>query len=715
MSGLFTTQIGYSHGAEIGAAAAAQMERLAYYPNWAATQPGDARADRAHPRARAAADGARVLHLGRLRVGRVGLEAGAPALPRARRELAPHRHLAPRLLPRLLARSALDHGHPGCARRPSSRSCPTRATSLNTDPRQNPGDDPLAAADAIEQAILAEGPENVCMVILEPVQNAGGTLVPPPGYAQRVREICDRHGVLLCCDEVICAFGRLGHWFGSERLGFTPDLITFAKGVTSGLRAARRRDLQRGASPRRCSRAEGLYAHGYTFGGHPVSCAVALANLAIMERVGALANVLEVEPYLESVLNEVAAVLADRRRGARLRLLPLARARRRGARRPRARGHAGARRDRAHRRARQPVPRDLAAAHQRPLARRRARRGAGGRAGRDRRVTAPFRPALDGLVPYEPGRPVEIVQRELGLDRADRQARLERGARGARCRRRSRRSCAPPAAATATPTAAATRCARRSPSGTAWPSSRSWSATAPTASSTTSRSRCSSRATRSRSAGRRSRSTRSTPPRWAPSPVRAPLAGSSYDLDALAACVDERTKIVYVTNPNNPTGGMVDARRARALPRRAARARAAGARRGLLRVRRRSRLPRRRERAPRARAAAASCCARSRRSTGWPGFRVGYGLVPARRRGGLPQGQERVRRDAVGAGRRAREPRRGRRGRAARATRRARGASASPRGCASAGFEPLDGRRELPLRRRRGRRGVRRARSSARA
>ena len=154
---------------------------------------------------------------------------------------------------------------------------------LNTDPRQNPGGDPLAAADAIEQAILAEGAENVCMVILEPVQNAGGCLVPPPGYAQRVREICDRHGVLLCCDEVICAFGRLGHWFGSERLGFTPDLITFAKGVTSGY-APLGGVIFSEAVAAPLLESEGLYAHGYTFGGHPVSCAMALANLAIMER-----------------------------------------------------------------------------------------------------------------------------------------------------------------------------------------------------------------------------------------------------------------------------------------------------------------------------------------------------------------------------------------------------------------------------------------------
>ena len=305
MSGLFTTAIGYSHGKELGAAAAAQMEQLAYYPNWAATNPATLALTERILGARAAADVAHLLHLGRLGVGRVGLEAGPPALPGARRELAPHRHLAQRLLPRLLARRALDHRHAG-ARAPSSRSLGDTRHVMNTDPRQNPGGDPLAAADAIEEAILAAGPENVCMVIVEPVQNAGGTLVPPPGYAQRVREICDRHGVLLACDEVICAFGRLGHWFGSTRLGFKPDLITFAKAVTSGyaplggviFTRASRRAAARGRGPllarlhvRRPSRL----------------CAMALANLAIMERLDVHANVLEVEPYLESVLNDVAA------------------------------------------------------------------------------------------------------------------------------------------------------------------------------------------------------------------------------------------------------------------------------------------------------------------------------------------------------------------------------------------------------------------------
>src|SRR4029079_2869911 len=91
-----------------------------------------------------------------------------------------------------------------------------------------------ACADAIERAIVQEGPETVAAVFLEPVQNTGGCLAPPPGYFAKVREICDRHGVLLVSDEVICGFGRLGTMFGCQRYGYQPDLITFAKGVTSG-------------------------------------------------------------------------------------------------------------------------------------------------------------------------------------------------------------------------------------------------------------------------------------------------------------------------------------------------------------------------------------------------------------------------------------------------------------------------------------------------
>ncbi|MEV7009323.1 aspartate aminotransferase family protein [Streptosporangium sp. NPDC051022] len=154
-----------------------------------------------------------------------------------------------------------------------------------------------ACADSIEQAIEAEGPETVAAVFLEPVQNSGGSFTPPPGYFARVREICDRYGVLLVSDEVICAYGRLGHMFGCERYGYVPDMITSAKGLTSGyapLGAVLVSD--RIAEP--FTEPGVVFTHGLTFAGHPVSCAVALANLDVFEREDLLGNVLAHEDDL---------------------------------------------------------------------------------------------------------------------------------------------------------------------------------------------------------------------------------------------------------------------------------------------------------------------------------------------------------------------------------------------------------------------------------
>jgi adenosylmethionine-8-amino-7-oxononanoate aminotransferase len=160
------------------------------------------------------------------------------------------------------------------------------------------------AADEIERAILREGPESVAAVFLEPVQNSGGCFPPPPGYFQRVREICDRYGVLLVSDEVICAFGRLGYYFGSERYGYQPDVITFAKGVTSGY--APLGGMM--ASDRLMEPfAEGpaSFLHGVTFAGHPVSCAVGLANLDVFEKEDLLGNVRAHEASFRATLEKL--------------------------------------------------------------------------------------------------------------------------------------------------------------------------------------------------------------------------------------------------------------------------------------------------------------------------------------------------------------------------------------------------------------------------
>ncbi len=146
------------------------------------------------------------------------------------------------------------------------------------------------AADQIAVAIEDEGPDTVAAVFLEPVQNAGGCFPPPPSYWQRVREICDEYDVLLVSDEVICAFGRLGHMFGAERFDYQPDMITCAKGLTSGYSPLGAMIASDKLMDPFLHGTE-MFAHGYTFGGHPVSTAVGLKNLQIFEEEKVLEHV----------------------------------------------------------------------------------------------------------------------------------------------------------------------------------------------------------------------------------------------------------------------------------------------------------------------------------------------------------------------------------------------------------------------------------------
>ncbi len=157
------------------------------------------------------------------------------------------------------------------------------------------------AADRIEEMIQFEGPETVAAVFLEPVQNSGGCFPPPPGYFQRVREICDRYDVLLVSDEVICAFGRVGHMFACDAYGYVPDMITCAKGMTSGYSPIGATIISdRIYEP--FSKGQTYFPHGYTFGGHPVSAAVALENLAIFDEEGLNAHVRENSPLFRAEL-----------------------------------------------------------------------------------------------------------------------------------------------------------------------------------------------------------------------------------------------------------------------------------------------------------------------------------------------------------------------------------------------------------------------------
>ncbi|MET4580838.1 adenosylmethionine-8-amino-7-oxononanoate aminotransferase [Conyzicola nivalis] len=171
-----------------------------------------------------------------------------------------------------------------------------------------PADDPYLfgqwAANRIEEMILFEGPETVAAVFLEPVQNSGGAFPPPPGYFARVREICDQYDVLLVADEVITAFGRIGNMFASTTYGFEPDMITCAKGMTSGYSPIGATIVsEKIYEP--FKHGDTSFYHGYTFGGHPVSSAVALANLDIFEEEKLNENVRANSPVFRATLEKL--------------------------------------------------------------------------------------------------------------------------------------------------------------------------------------------------------------------------------------------------------------------------------------------------------------------------------------------------------------------------------------------------------------------------
>ncbi len=172
------------------------------------------------------------------------------------------------------------------------------------------GEDPAAfaarTADAVEQRILEVGPENVAAFIGEPVQGAGGVIIPPEGYWPRVEAICRKYGILLICDEVICGFGRLGAWFGFQHYGVAPDLVTMAKGLSSGYLPISAVGVA-GDIVETLRAAGGDFVHGYTYSGHPTCAAVALKNIEIMERedlVGRTAR--DTGPYLAAGLARLA-------------------------------------------------------------------------------------------------------------------------------------------------------------------------------------------------------------------------------------------------------------------------------------------------------------------------------------------------------------------------------------------------------------------------
>src|SRR5947209_9365631 len=282
LSALFCVNAGHGR-AELAEAAARQGRELGFYTNWSY----------AHPRAIELA--ARLAELAPYDLNRVFFTSGGSEAVESALKLARNYHRANGHAQRtkLIAREVAYHGTSLGAlsatgitalRTPFEPLTPGGCHVPNTNAYRAPaGRDPLWAADAIEHRILFEGPETVAAVILEPVQNAGGCITPPDGYFERVRDICDRHGVLLISDEVICSWGRVGHYFGCERYGYKPDIVTTAKGLTSAyvpMGAVIVSD--RIADPYMHDKE--MFAHGITFAGHPVAAAVALANLDIFER-----------------------------------------------------------------------------------------------------------------------------------------------------------------------------------------------------------------------------------------------------------------------------------------------------------------------------------------------------------------------------------------------------------------------------------------------
>ncbi|WP_433051906.1 aspartate aminotransferase family protein [Dactylosporangium sp. CS-033363] len=287
LSALFVVQTGHGRQ-ELAEAAAKQASELAYFPLWSY----------AHPKAIELAE--RLTSLAPGDLNRVFFTTGGSEAVESAWKLARSyfRKVGKPLKTKVISRYVAYHGTsmgalsitgvpafrqdfeplvPGAFRVPNTN------YYRRPDQSMSPEEFGIWAADRIAEMIEFEGPDTVAAVYLEPVQNAGGCFPPPPGYFQRVREICDRYDVLLVSDEVICAFGRLGEYFGADRYGYQPDIITCAKGLTSGyvpLGAMLVSD--RLAEPFLSGR--NWFAHGITYGGHPVGSAVALANLDIFER-----------------------------------------------------------------------------------------------------------------------------------------------------------------------------------------------------------------------------------------------------------------------------------------------------------------------------------------------------------------------------------------------------------------------------------------------
>ncbi|GAA3867896.1 aspartate aminotransferase family protein [Saccharothrix violaceirubra] len=308
LSGLFVVQAGHGRR-ELAEVMAEQAAELAYFPAWGyATPPQMELADRLA----AAAPG----DLDRVFFTTGGGEAVESAWKVAKQYFKlTGRPLKHKVISRAVAYHGTPQGALAITGLPAMKQqfeplTPGgfRVPNTNFYRAREHGDDLEAfgrwAADRIEEAILFEGPDTVAAVVLEPVQNSGGCLTPPPGYFRRVREICDKYDVLLVSDEVICAFGRHGTTFACEKFGYQPDIITCAKGMSSGYAPIGAMiTTARVVEP--FLRDKVAFPHGYTFGGHPVAAAVSLANLDLFEAEGLNRRVLDNEGAFGDTLRKL--------------------------------------------------------------------------------------------------------------------------------------------------------------------------------------------------------------------------------------------------------------------------------------------------------------------------------------------------------------------------------------------------------------------------
>ena len=313
LSSLFCAQLGYSYGAEMAEVAARQLTTLPFNTNWATAHPAAIELAEKVSSLAPAGGSYRVFFTGG------GSESVESAWKFVREHFValgqPHRRKA-------VARNVAYHGvtlgalaFTGVTGFKSDFGPPPIEVHhvSTTNPFRAPdGHDPQAFCARllaeVEQAIEEAGPEEVALIIAEPVQNAGGCITPPPGYWQGLRALADRYGALLMADEVITGFGRLGEWFGISREGVVPDLISVAKGLTSAYAPMGAVLVAERVIGPLVAGSGRVFRHGITFGGHPLSAAIAAKSIEIFERDRVLENVRALEPHLRSRMEELRAL-----------------------------------------------------------------------------------------------------------------------------------------------------------------------------------------------------------------------------------------------------------------------------------------------------------------------------------------------------------------------------------------------------------------------